>query len=1334
MSYLPLPGLAPGLSGPGSPAGAAPPGLPAEAAIRALLSDLAGRKEFCASAEAGPPGGPAPKPKSSGWGGFGAGPYELVLRGLRLSGAQVFVRNFENPDTEYRRLLIEWQTGTGKSIAAISIGNEFVRQYRARASLGEDAPAVFIISFTARETIQEDMLAYPEFGFVSAAEVEELRRLRGAAAAAGPASVEARQLSGFVGVLRRRITDRSRGGYYQFYGYKEFANRLFAVTRQGLARGFDIQALYSRSVAGASGEAGSFGARLAEAVRRGDVVVNEELLHSLRGGLIIADEIHNVYNILEENNYGIAIQYVLDALGADAPRAVYMSATPMTGSAAEVVDLLNLLVPRSALPGGVPLRRADFFVRGGLQARAEPGERAAPGERAEPGEPPSSPAPAAGDLDDEEEGPALVVSQLREGALERIARLAAGRVSFLLDADVGSYPRRLFVGDEVPGVPYLRLTLCPMSPFHARTLAREQAERGKPESAGLAASAYTLYDMAFPNPDFAPDAAETNPDSAWSPDASYGLYRSGETPARLTQAPEEWRAAAGVVVERGAEAGVSAGTAVISGAFLGPGRLGLYSSKLARIVEATLAALRAGPGKIMIYHHRVRMSGVLLVQEALRMNGLADETSAPTDATLCGVCGVARAGHAGAGVGAGAGGGAGASGPGHEYTPARFVVAHSDIDRSLMLRSLARYNAAANRDGYQFRVVVGSKVIREGLNFRAVRHQLNASLPTDYPTFIQVFGRVARKFSHSELPEDQRDVSIRIFVSARADGRPSPELQRYADKGREYLVIQEVERALRTYAVDGFANWGRIRAALGWQGEARERRATLDALVYEPAVGPADVAAELRVSTFEAYGHGEREAAALAAICRVLFRARPVWTYGDLWAAVRAGAVRGTGLDPARFDEGNFALALEGLGRPAGAPPTAVVRAGRYYVLARIGPGGSPVLDIESYLRDFPPRARESGASEGAPVPSRVAIRLADYLREARSGQSFAVRLREFEEAYLRPGAPSTPELSLVELGAEFHYALLRRLVTAAPGERVTSDDERVCSVYRRFRIAVTAADAAAVPRVFRGARAVDPEALVGYVTPDAVALFERPPSRAAAEALPDDAGSARQPRGPGESGASRDSEGWYSASLADFGIGRRHRENDIVVGFVAPAGAARAMEVRPGAPGFAARGAPEGFAATGAEVRFKIRPPIQKLKASEAGRKGDVRTLARGAVCETRPREELEEYLRALRVVVARTGAEPQATRGGCPACLASRVGGSAVALQARLDYAARFDRAARKRFPSANEMCDALRLHLLALEEHARAPVAGMADGLRWVYLFSDRAPTVSALMGDK
>jgi hypothetical protein len=1261
--------------------------------INKLLEDLASRREFQIFNQ-----GVASNTSTSS---------KLFLPGMHLNGAQLFIRNFENPDTEFTRVLIKWQTGTGKSIAAIGISQEFIKQFRLRASLGEKPPTVFIISFTARETIQEDMLKYPEFGFVSQSEVSELQQLRISAAAMGSASEEARQLSNFMGSLRRRITDRSRGGYFQFYGYKEFANRLFIVTPAGLKNGFDIQVLYSRSE-------GTFKDKLAAAVDKGNIIVNTDLIADLSGGLLICDEIHNVYNILEPNNYGIAIQYVLDILNVNAPRAVYMSATPMTGSAAEVVDLLNLLVPQNMLPGNIALKRTDFFTRSSAPAIA-PYRDPNPNKtfvynnniynlncaldiadrvftktiainniqytkvnvvdkinitypilliqndqkqlivvdgnlrvnQAISENITELPAKilTESDLsicisgkkfssrmvfdDNEEPSSSFIVSQLKEGAIDKIAQYAAGRVSFLLDSDVNSYPRRIFVGDDIPGVPYLKLTLCPMTPFHERTLGCEQDTNS---ISGLAANAYTLYDLAFPNPLFEPDAAS-------DANKSYGLYKSGETPILLSNAPESWRTAAGVIIEKGAEANVSSGTYVISGSFLGPDRLKLYSAKFARVVEECIAAIKAGPGKIMIYHHRVRMSGVLLLQEIMKMNGFADELSLPTDNTICAICGTARVSH----------------NDNHTYTPARFIVAHSDIDRSVMMRSITNFNNPANLQGYQTRILIGSKIIREGFNFRGIRHQFVTSLPTDYPTLVQVFGRVVRKNSHNELPINDRNVNIRVFVSTRADGRPSPELQRYIDKGREYLVIQEVERALHIYAIDGFANYDRIRTALH-VGPKGELKPSLDALPYAPE--RLDVQPSLNTATYFAYGHGEREVGVIAAICRVLFQSRSVWTYEDLWAAVRSGIVQGVSFNHTIFDEGNFSIAIENLKKPTGNPSTMVVKVGKFYINSLVKEDGSPLLDIESYFRTLS-------------NPMAISIPVMDYVRNTRVVQNWTVRLRDFEKTYLHAESKSTPEMSLVEYGANFHYTFIRYLITSK--KQVSIDDARMKNLYRRFRIGITIADATTATRIFQGAISKDPDEIVGYVTPTAVTLYDRTKNN------------------------------WYNASHADFGIGKRHRENDIVIGFVVSIGDTNN----------------EIFSAQDVKARFKTRPPIKKMLSNSTS--NDIRNLVRGAVCETRPRQELDLYIRSLRKIVAQKGATPYFKKGG-----------SANAFVAKLDYATIFDRAAVKRFPSSSEMCDTIKLHLLALEENARAPADGNLNGIRWLYLFNDQPPTISAIIG--
>ena len=1212
-------------------------------AIKKLIQNLGHRKELYSLRYATRPGN---LPAVSGFNPSAHSGWKLSLPGMQLHGAQIFIRNLFNPDTPFKRLLIDWQTGTGKTIAVVSISKEYVRLFRQQLSVEpERRPSVFIIGFT-KTIIMNDMLKYPELGYVSFEEAEELRRLKMASEAAGPASQEARHLGGFLGVLRRRITDRSRGGYYQFYGYKEFANKLFIVTRKGADAGFDVQSLYERSLKTDSVEV-PFSERLISEVRNGNMTVNEDLLDSLRGGLLVADEIHNVYNMQSKNNYGVAIQYVLDVLGEDAPRAVFMSATPMTGSAAEVVDLLNLLIPPENLPGGVHLRRQDFFV-----AR----ERRAADRRSSPEVSKTTqdgPSPADDDESEIDLGP---VSQLLPGALERIGHLSAGRVSFLLDTDTASYPRRIFVGEPVEAIPYLMFTSCAMSPFHQRTF--DVAMSKSVGGVGLPANAHSLYDMAFPNPEYPPSAAADDP-------KSIGLYESGETMTKLAAASAAWRDAAGVVVLKGAEAGVSPGTSVVSGPFLEdpqgaaalapekkmtrPG-VSAYSGKYTELIRQVVNFVRSRPGKIMIYHHRVRMAGVLLIQELLRMNGFADEFSNPTDNTICSICGVPRGKH---------GEEESAAPKSHEYAAARFVVAHSDVDKAVMERSISKYNSSTNVHGYQFRILAGSKIIREGYPFRAVRKQYVTSLPTDIPTLIQVFGRVVRKDSHSELAESERNVEISILVSVPAAGEgPAQrglELSRYADKMKEYLVIQQVGKELRRHAVDGFASYGRLLSA----DPTLADRPTLDSLPYRPVVELGEIRPPLTVSTFEAYGHGEREVKTIVAVLRVLFSERPVWKYEDLWAAVRSGVVRGVGYDSSLFSEGNFALALREMKRPYGSSPVAVAYAPPFYVLCPVGPGGRAILDVETYhtVRALP--TTESGCQ------SRVRVKVSDFLQKSHHDRRFDVKLRSFVARFLGDGETNL-DLSLVEVEGSFHTALMRKMVEEVHrvGENkitLLGSSEKTTSVmnmYRRFKILVTAKtllshDAAV--KVYKGGkeflRKLVGDTPVGYMGRKSVEIY------------------------------TPEKDEWQEIPHASVGIGRRQAENDIVIGFVVDEGADQSRG--PSVPALA---------------KFKIRPPIQALKSQRKTTPGktDIRSLVRGAVCETRPREELNTLVARLLKVA---------------------------------DIAADVTRSALiKKLPSAADLCTKIKKLLLNLEESVRNSPEGMLDGIRWLYLSMDRSPSVS------
>jgi hypothetical protein len=955
--------------------------------IGKLLSDVASRKEFITT-------GAVPTLAASSMQGFIPGPGKLILPGVRLNGAQLFITNWASPNSQNSRLLIKWQTGVGKSIAAISISVEFIKRFRMRAQLGITSPTVFVISFVSKDTFQEDMLRFPEFGIVSQAEAIELQRLRSSARTAA----DAKYLSSHTGVLRRRMTDRSRGGYFRFFGYKEFSNHLFLITKKGEAADFSIQELYAR-------DKENFETNLHRAIGDNLVRLNKYLLDSMRDGLLICDEIHNAYNITEPNNYGIAIQFALDTLGIRAPRAVFMSATPITGSAAEVADLLNLLTVRV----GPPIKRSDLFTK--------------------------------------KSNGRLV---LKAGALKRISQLTAGKVSYLLDSDITAYPRRIFVGESLPEIPYLKITACPMSKLHQLTL----DARGDDT---LAANAYTLHDMVFPNPD----------------DSSSGLYLSIETPLTLRRADADWLLENDISINK---------DNVISGNFLHADNLPKYSTKYAAILKATIDAIQAGPGKIMIYHHRVVMSGVLLLQEMMHVNGIIKLNAVPTANTRCSTCGNIMHKHT----------------SDHTFRPARFIVAHGgqSLDRATMTGNISKFNAASNLDGGEIRIIIGSQIIREGLHFVAVRHQFIASMPTDIPSLIQVFGRVVRKNSHAALPQDQRDVKIRIFVSTRSDSTPSSELRKYVQKSHDYSIIQQVERAIHEYAIDNFIHSDKINTALLSASPTTTTVPTIDALPFD-AMPRTPV--PIKTSTFLAYGFGVREVELICSICRVLFDARPVWTYADLLIAIKSNLVHGVGFDPSIFSEGNVELALHRLQKDGLSQYKKLYKTDTYYI------SSTSTLDFRSYV--YPIEASV-----------KLKINITEFAKNTSSVRNWNIQIKEFSRIYILPGMI---DAALVELANAFHVKLLEQIIMGNGGD-ITSDDTAVLDMYSRFNIAITVDDAHNAG-VYRGVRDTDPSTIIGYVGLDSVKLLNT---------------STRE---------------WYYASHTDFNIDRRYAENDVVVGVTSP-------------------------------------------------------------------------------------------------------------------------------------------------------------------------------------
>lgn len=518
---------------------------------------------------------------------------------LKINSYQLFIQGLINPRTPYRKIHLSWAPGIGKTVGALVAATEFIKVYkqlyasetmvRARFRAGRAAadmadvrtPSVFVLGFAATETaFVRDLIGYSYFGFVSAAEREELTFRQTAAAGGSESDVKA--LHEYESRLRRRLTDKSRGGFYKFLGYEKFVNRLFSST------GVDFVALeretQERMKAGEPDI--TLQDVIDEYIAAGKVAVNEELLARLENSLLICDEIHDTYNKSMKNNRGVAIQYVLNRVKS--LRFISMSATPVNNSPAEIVDFANYFIDNRA----DQLKRRELF-----------------------------------------DG-----RKLRPGALERIGAIMFGKVSFVQDTDTRYFPTSEIVGEELvlpqaigswragDVLPYLRFLKAPMTPLQLTALndymsgvrAADDTDEDEAETGGfpLSADGFTVYDTVFPIPQH--------------PGVS---FRSSTIRPAITESTAAWKREAGVAVIQ------TGNVTVFGGDWLRRENIAKYSSKYALLLDDLEVLYKNGPSKCLIYHFRVEMAGAVFIAEMLKANGYIDETANPTGGTRCVHCG-----------------------------------------------------------------------------------------------------------------------------------------------------------------------------------------------------------------------------------------------------------------------------------------------------------------------------------------------------------------------------------------------------------------------------------------------------------------------------------------------------------------------------------------------------------------------------------------------------------------------------------------------------------------------------------------------------------------------
>ncbi len=778
----------------------------------------------------------------------------LLKNRFQLRAHQQFVRNFMNINTPYTKLHLAHGTGLGKTLAALAISIDFIRAYK----------QIYKNKNTSEKdyrTLDETTPTVYILGFAGAkkAFINELL-LHPSLGYISEAELEEYNI---------KRANKASGTQHAIEEYKSMhrmlKKRLTAKKLGGFFKfaGYEkfINQLFSGKVT--LGEIEKETLRryrenpnsenldvLAEHIADKSLIVNQRLMRAMNNSLIIADEVHETYNSNVKNNRGLAIQYVLD--NVPSVRFLSLSATPMNNNPTEIIDLLNYLVD------GPKLRKSDFFTLSG---------------------------------------------KIKDDQLDRLGKLSIGKYSYIRDSNVQYYPARIMMGEaitlphavgDISGeLPYLKFISCPMSELHQKAYfdyvnngakgLDEDEYAGAPELyVPIPVAGYTIMDMVFPG--------------------DPPVYYSNEIKRAHVSIKKQ-----------------SDQTEIISGDFLTAANIGKYSSKYAKLLSVLhdiIASAKGDPEatqKCLIYHGNINMSGVLTIQELLRENGFLNEYHDPVETTICMVCGKRKREHSNAALGknSNAVDNAGAT---CMFIAARFTTIYGSLDAQKMEMYMNAFDSDDNLHGHKIMILIGSKVIKQSYDFKAVQNLIIASLPTNISTMLQVFGRCIRTKSHAKLPAAQHVVRIYILISTINTALPhsdtiSPELYRYAAKLAEYKIIQRIEKKLNEYAIDADIHRSVI---IPDEEEAANAADDLGALYYKPifVVHPTQPS----LATFFAYDYFEEEIRQIIYVVKYLFYHTPAWKHNDLWAAVRAPPMR-MEVNPELFQEVNFIIAMSNLTR-----------------------------------------------------------------------------------------------------------------------------------------------------------------------------------------------------------------------------------------------------------------------------------------------------------------------------------------------------------------------------------------------------------------------------------
>ncbi len=367
---------------------------------------------------------------------------------------------------------------------------------------------------------------------------------------------------------------------------------------------------------------------------------------------------------------------------------------------------------------------------------------------------------------------------LRKGGIEKIKEYARGRILYLRGRDPEKFPKVLEMGELPPRglkliktnndavnsyrMVHTKIIRVPMSKFHLKTYNEFDGK--------LSSETRMLTDIVLP-----------------TPKSDLGFFEKfgiGE----IARASDKWKKEYRIGVYKDSEH-----TQRLTGDIFLRKNIAEYSAKYARILDDLFAA----KGKVIIYEELIEGLGINLFTEILIINGytpikgtlVSGVTSVTKESQRCYHCG-------------------GLLAKKHKHTdhtcaPAYFaVLIGTGESKNRQEQILGKYNDINNISGKDIKIILGSSVIKESIDFKDLRHMMIINYQHNFSSIKQIEGRGARNYSHARLPPNERTLSVYKYVSVTGNNEESLEELKYRKEEYEHTIIQQVARALKEVSVD----------------------------------------------------------------------------------------------------------------------------------------------------------------------------------------------------------------------------------------------------------------------------------------------------------------------------------------------------------------------------------------------------------------------------------------------------------------------------------------------------------------------------------------------------